>query len=878
MRKSLVVSVVFTALVVALSAQARADVYLDYNGAGVPEICAPVLAKDKLAFPKIEPGYVMVRPSKCKIDFEYLGTDEKGNWIVKTRKSEPTSYEVAPGAMAVLTKDKNAAWIVDIQTPDKISKEILEKAVVVFETAPGGGRQVTVPSAGSPPQVVPAGGAAVVTLDDMGNWVLTTTDTAAALPETVTAETVVFGPGKNDAWKIDIHEPWHLPPGETIVLKKLDEDALKDVKPGDMFIRPNLYILDLQYAGWTSNDKWVMTVLNNYSELGAPVPGDALLTYDSGGKLVIADGLLKFDAQWPLKALRSIDYWVVGVYLVLMIVIGFIVAGRNRNASDYFQGGGHIPWWLAGVSLFMSCFSTYTFVGGAGMAFERVFAALISYFANLSAYVLGYFILAARWRRTRSLTTMQYLEERYDNPTHQLFSWTDVIIGFFYAATQLLSLVAITGGAMGLSHGEMYWAILIIGLAILFYTVVGGLWAVVMTDMLQAVVLMPIILVVAFVCLRDVGGFGAIAANPPAHFWDFTSPSFPAALIAVNIITMLFAFSSGGAAQRYFAVRNESGARKVAVLTGILSIIGPLIWLTPPMVASWLYQHHDMTMVRLIPSFPIRESSYILMCRRILPTGLIGLILAAMFAATMSSIDTSFNFRGAILSRDILKKYLFPKMSDKALLVLGRFITAFIGLIVIGLCAIMYRYGKSMFMIMFTLGGKILLPGGIPIVFGLLFKNTKRWTGFACLLVGLLLGLVEFVLTLLHNLGWIAVDINRYAFMKEEWQILWIGAIVLAIYFVPGWISPYKDPAYQSRLDAFWKKLHTPINEAEELGPSTAGVSTFTLTGVLTVLIGLGVLVLYYWSPDRLTLWTAGITIIFGAFMWLAGSFARVKE
>jgi len=665
---------------------------------------------------------------------------------------------------------------------------------------------------------------------------------------------------------------WYVPDAGTAVFRKMDAQMFKDLKEGDVLIKPNLYNMDMRYEGRGEGETLLMKVLNNYGELGVPMPGDTLVTTEKNGALIVLDGMLTYDKKWPLKRLQAMDYCVVVGYLVLMIIIGIVVAPRNKSASDYFKGGGHTPWWLAGVSLFMTGFSTYTFVGGAGMAFERIWAALLSYFANLSAYVLGYAVLAARWRRTRALTTMEYLEERYDNPTHQLFSGTDVLIGFFYAAAQLLSLVAITGGAMGLDKGQMYWAILIIGFVTLFYTVAGGFWAVVMTDMLQFVVLFPIVLVAAWVCLAGVGGFGPILQRAPAQFWNFTSPTFNATVLVCNMVTMLFAFSSGGAAQRYFAVRNESGARKVAVLTAVLSVVGPLVWFVPPMVASYLYQTHDMTMVRLIPGFPIRESAYILMCRRILPPGLIGLVLAAMFAATMSSIDTSFNFRGAILTRDILKKYLFPAMSDHALLRLGKIITGLIGVVVIGLTMVMYAYGKSMFNIMFTIGGKILLPCGIPIVFGLLVKNTKRWTGFACLAVGLVLGIAEYGLTVA------GAPVGEWKFMKQEWQILWIGCVVLAIYFLPGWISPYRDPEYQSRLDAFWKKMHTPINEQEELGPSTVGMSSFALTGILTIIIGVGVLVLYPFNRDVLTLVTAGMTIVFGVVMWYAERFAAVKE
>ncbi len=567
------------------------------------------------------------------------------------------------------------------------------------------------------------------------------------------------------SWVVRIHNvegtEWHFPDDTAVLVRPLTPDVLEhaDFKAGDIFIRPNLYVLDLQYTGKTREKEvstggvrtlWEMKVLDNYEDPaepeGGPKPGSIVLVRDRNDRFEIEDGVLTFDEKWPLKPLKRVDFWVVGVYLAFMILIGFVVAQRNKNAAEYFKGGGHTPWWLAGVSLWMSTFSTITFISGAGSAFERISYALVSYFVGLGSYILGYAILAARWRRTRSLTTMQYLEERYDNPTHQLFSWVDVIIGIVYAGAQLLSLVAITGAALNLTPSQMPAAIIIVGLAIVLYTVLGGFWAVVMTDMLQAMVLLPIVLVLAYISLRDIGGLAPILHNTPTHFFALTSKTFNAIVLAVGFVSGLFAGSSGGAAQRYFAVRDEKAARKVALLTGILTVVGPIIWFIPPMVAAWLYRTDQMTMVRLIPDYPIRESVYILMARRILPTGLIGLLLAAMFAATMSSIDTTFNFRGAILSRDIIKKYLMPKISDHALLGLGRIITLIVGLIAIGLAIIMRIYSKSMFQVIFTIGGKILLPAGVPIVFGLIFKNTKRWTGFACLTIGLSLGLVEFVL------------------------------------------------------------------------------------------------------------------------------------
>ena len=712
---------------------------------------------------------------------------------------------------------------------------------------------------------------------------------------------------------------WYAGEGETVLLKKLpakDTEAGKAFVPsaGDIFIIPEGQKLDLRHTGETEErfgqTRYVMTLLENYGVKDAPKAGVNLL---SSNLAYIYDGTLSFDVKHPVRPVVALDWWVIVGYMTLMLAIGFIVAKRNKGGEDFFKGGSHMPWWLAGVSLFMSCFSTYTFVGGAGAAYDKIVLALILYLCNLGGFALGYIILAARWRRTRALTTMEYLEERYDNATHQLFSWSDVVIGFFYAASQLLSLVVVVAAALDLSRAQMVPAILIIGGVILIYTVIGGFWAVCLTDMLQFIVLLPIVLILAWVSLAAIGGFDSITASAPARFFAPTELLSEARgglvrdwpFIAASVVMMVFAFSSGGAAQRYFAVRNESGAKKVALLTGILFIFGPVVWFIPPMVASWLTKTNQMTMVELMPGKPLAECSYILMCRRLLPTGLIGLVLSAMFAATMSSIDTAFNFRGAILTRDIIKKYWMPKATDRSLLLVGRLVTFFMGAVVVGLCTYMYFYGGSLFEIMFDLGAFILIPAGVPIIFGLLTRNTRKWSGFYALLVGLSLGLFKFILkigfvkeavvNLIESLSaskapfaealhWLLVRVAAFfgmdtgVLITPGVQIIVIGIVVACVYFLPSLFTKERNQAYLARVDKFWKKLHTPIDEEKEVGPATAGVSSFALTGILTIIIGVGILVLYPFSPDILTLWTGMITVAIGVLIWGAGHFAKERE
>ncbi len=725
-----------------------------------------------------------------------------------------------------------------------------------------------------------------------------------------------------DTWRMRVsqldEDEWYAEEGQTVLVSRLPArgtpEALEfEPVEGDIFIMPAGQPMDLLYTGRVEEhrgiDRYVMTLLNDYETRDGPTTGVDLLTTNIA---IVFDGMLSFDQEYPIRPIRAIDWWVIGGYMVLMLVVGFAVAGKNKGGSDFFKGGSHMPVWLAGFSLFMSCFSTYTFVGGAGMAYDKVVLALILFFCNIGGFALGYIILAARWRRTRALTTMEYLEERYDDATHQLFSWSDVVIGFFYAASQLLSLVLVVSATLDLTREQMVPAILIIGGVILVYTVVAGFWGVCMTDMLQFIVLLPIVLILAWVSLSVIGGFDSILADTPERFFAPTELPSEARgalirdwwFIAANVVMMIFAFSSGGAAQRYFAVRNESGAKQVALMTGILFIFGPIIWFIPPMVASWLTKTGQMTMVELMPGYPLAESAYILMVRRLLPSGLIGLVLSAMFAATMSSIDTTFNWRGAIVTRDIIKKYFMPEASDRTLLVLGRVVTFIMGAAVISLCVFMYFYGTSLFNIMFDLGAFILIPAGVPIIFGLLIRNTRKWSGFWALTIGLGLGLLRFffrwglirdaVNSFIDSLAartspdawapWLVRLIGAFFGMDTGivitpgMQIISIGIVVACVYFLPTYISEERDKEYLARVEKFWKKLHTPIDEEKEIGPVTAGISSFVLTGALTIIIGAGLLVMLIFNPHIMILWTGLFTLTIGALILIAGHFAKDRE
>ncbi len=181
---------------------------------------------------------------------------------------------------------------------------------------------------------------------------------------------------------------------------------------------------------------------------------------------------------------NSTDYVVIFCYIVLMVGVGLYAMRFNSTASEYFRGGSRIPWLIAGLSSFMSGFSAWTFTGGAGVAYRSGIAAIGLYIGNGLSFLLGYFIFASRWRRTRISTVMEYLSDRFGPATHQTFSWATIIFQLFTSATMLYGLSLFVSTACQFSVTA---TILVTGAVILSYSVLGGLWAVVVADFLRSI-------------------------------------------------------------------------------------------------------------------------------------------------------------------------------------------------------------------------------------------------------------------------------------------------------------------------------------------------------------------------------------------------------
>src|SRR5215469_16491734 len=431
------------------------------------------------------------------------------------------------------------------------------------------------------------------------------------------------------------------------------------------------------------------------------------------------------------------DYAVIVAYILLMIGAGLYAVRFNRSASEYFKGGSRIPWLVAGLSAFMSGFSAWTFTGGAGVAYRSGIAAIGLFIGNAFSFLLGYYVFAARWRRSRITTVMEYLSARFGKATHQTFSWASIVFQLFTSASMLYGLSLFISTACSV---PVTTTIVVTGALILFYCVVGGLWAVVVADFLQASILLPFCVVLVGASLLRVGGIsGLLHALPPSMKTIPVHGEFGWIYLASWTIMVSFGYNTSAMAQRYFSVEDERAAKRVSLLCSALFFVGAFLWFLPPMAMRVLYPDlHAIWPSLANPS----EASYVVASLTFLPHGLIGILLAAMFSSTMASLSAIFNLKSAILTKDIYQKLLRPKADERELLVIGWIMTFLVGGISTALGAVMAARGASIFEVMMTFNTLLSLCYGPPALLGLAFRRSPWWSGIATFSTALILGIV----------------------------------------------------------------------------------------------------------------------------------------
>lgn len=626
-----------------------------------------------------------------------------------------------------------------------------------------------------------------------------------------------------------------------------------------------------------------------------------------------------------MKSVNLYDYIVIAAYFVFMLGIGFYFMRVNKGGRDYFAGGSMIPWWVSGMTLYMANFSAWTFTGAAGFAYATGWFAIL-YFATWSvSYYVGSQLTAAKWRRTRSISPVEYTYTRFNITTQQFLSWVIALNFTLSAGVQLASTCKLMAPVMGL---DIVLVTLVTGIVILLYTFLGGLWAVSITDVVQGVILLSITFIVMPLAVDLVGGFGALFdALPPLEFGHVYNGVHYTEHWLVSIFIIMSLGTAAGGAQRFYSVKDERDAKRVGKLAGGLFLTVPLVFGIPPLVASVLWP--DLSQVEFFR--PYADSNpqdlvFVALCMKLLPNGLIGVFLAAMLAATMSALSSVYNMVSSILSRDIYQGLIKPDISDVGLLKVGRAFSIIIGLTVTALAVSFVTSEFGLFNLMQAFFTLLNIPVVVPTAFGLIFRRVPKWGAFGSIAWGLIVGV-----TARYILGWdigpqvylafllsfgifVASPALGRLYKTNKGRLTGIAfavtAVMAALFLntIVGEPGPMTQPLallmavalgtslfgfsrlysmeteeQRKAVDEFFRKLDTPVDVAREVfGAGKKQVSTFPLVGGTTVVMGLlmGLIMLTDVSlgEQRILLVMIGVMVIFGSLMWYFGKKSEIRS
>src|SRR6185437_12080868 len=209
------------------------------------------------------------------------------------------------------------------------------------------------------------------------------------------------------------------------------------------------------------------------------------------------------------------DVIVIAGYFVLVIWIGLHYRRRMSSPQDYFAGGHQIPWWLAGVSHYMSSFSALSFVAYAQIGYTYGWVSVTLFWVTVPACILGGMIFARRWRQARVITPVEFLERRFNIGIRQLFAWAGIPMKVFEDGLKIFATSLFLASSMGMSVPT---AIVACGVVTILYTIWGGLWALTVTDYIQFLMKILAMLLLLPLAIWKVGGLHAAFTQMPQGF------------------------------------------------------------------------------------------------------------------------------------------------------------------------------------------------------------------------------------------------------------------------------------------------------------------------------------------------------------------------
>ncbi len=579
--------------------------------------------------------------------------------------------------------------------------------------------------------------------------------------------------------------------------------------------------------------------------------------------------------------LTTLDWIVIALYGLTALAIGLRFARRaGSGADEFFLSGRKLPWWLLGTSMVATTFSTDTpnlvadFVRTGGVAQNW------SWWAFLITGMLTVFFYARLWRRSGALTDIEFYELRYSGrPAAFLRGFRALYLGVFYnvviIATVTLAATKIGGVLLGL---DPLTTVLIAGSVTMLYSATSGLWGVVATDLLLFVIAMIGSVAAAVFALQqpEVGGLAGLVSNPDLQsamrfFPDFSDWSVAMGIFIIPIAVQWWSAWYPGAepggggyvAQRMLAAKDEREAMKATLWFNIAHYgLRPWPWIIVALCSMVIYPELSDIQARfpeLDPSLVGNDLAYPAMLV-FLPAGLLGLVVASLAAAYMSTISTQLNWGSSYVVNDFYRRFWNQGASDRQLVAVGRLST--VGLMVLGAyVALQLDTAGQGFQILLQIGA------GTGLIFLLrwFWYRVNVWSELSGMTISFL---VAFYFAFAHQ------QLLGFDPLPASMQLV-IGVAVTTVVWVG--VTLVTPPANRETLQAFYDRIQ-PMGKGWERvvrvgdGPRDAGTITASFLAwflgcvlVYAALFGTGYLLYgqFHWAVLAL-----GVSAAAGAWLF----------
>lgn len=529
--------------------------------------------------------------------------------------------------------------------------------------------------------------------------------------------------------------------------------------------------------------------------------------------------------------MTPLDIAVVVVYFLMVFGIGFYFLRRGRTSKGYFLADRSVGWVAVGASLFATNISSEHFIGLAGSGASTGLA--VGHFEWLATFMclaLGW-IFVPFYLRTNVFTMPEFLERRY-GPKCRWYLTTVSLLAYVFTKIS----VSLYAGALllkAIAGWDFYTSAIVMVVATGGYTIVGGLSAVIYTELMQAVVLLGGAIILTVLGLNEVGGFAGLRANLPADYFHMIKPmdhpDFPwtGIFFGAPILGIWYWCTDQVIVQRVLGAKSEADARAGALFCGLLKITPVFVLVLPGLIARVLYP--DIAGDEAYPQLVVR----------LLPSGLTGLMVAALIAALMSSLAATFNSSSTLITFDFYKKFR-PAATEKQLVTVGRLST--IAMVALGILWVPFisSLNTQVYVYLQSVQAYVAPPIASVFLFGVLWPRANRYGAFAALIIGAIIGGTRFVLEVLKTHAFVATSPTLSYFVSINFL-----HIAIAIFLISTAVLVVVSLATQpERLDKLRGLTFSTLDGG--YGASTPAQTLRTQAG-FSVVLALFVIGLWIW-------------------------------